>query len=258
MNPDKLSIGIIGGSGLYEILKNPESTNIDTPFTKSPVIIQKEELHDRILYFLPRHGTGHNIPPHMINYKANIFALYKVGCDCVLSTNAVGSLRDDYNPGDYVVIDQFMDFVRPITFFDGSFSINLRSGEKLFGVVHTDVTEPYASSLRDVLVSTAQQFNSTVHPVGTYATCNGPRFETPAEIKALQVLGADVVGMTNSSEATLCNEIKLKYATITLITNFGSGLQKKVSHEEVIEMFNLKIKELRKILRKTALSITNL
>ena len=159
---NKPVLGIIGGSGLYSLLTNSQSLEIKTPFSSIPITLQKEEFDDIIIYFLPRHGEKHSIPPHAVNYKANIYSLFKVGCQGVLSTNAVGSLHENIGPGSYVIIDQFIDFVRPITFFNGDFSVILPSGRKLEGVVHTDMSTPYDETLRQVLINAAEKKSDKV------------------------------------------------------------------------------------------------
>ncbi len=240
------SVCIIGGSGFYDYLKNPQKVKINTPFASNPITLYQESTSQNDVYFLPRHGGKHSIPPHKINYKANIFALHSLGISRVIATSAVGSLNPNIKPGDYVLIDQFIDFVRPITFFDGDFSIELPDGVKLSGVVHIDMTEPYCSEIRKEAKKLLM--NTDVHVKGTYFTTMGPRFETPAEIKALQHLGASVVGMTNSSEAILCREIGICYGVIAVVTNLGAGLQTTVNQQEVLEIFESRSKYLKKVL----------
>lgn len=240
------SICIVGGSGFYDYLKNPQEVKIKTPFDSNPVTLYQESTGQNDVYFLPRHGGKHSIPPHKINYKANIYALHSIGISRVIATSAVGSLNPNIKPGDYVLIDQFIDFVRPITFFDGDFSIELPDGVKLSGVVHIDMTEPYCTEIRKEAKKILM--NADVHVKGTYFTTMGPRFETPAEIKALQHLGASVVGMTNSSEAILCREIGICYGVIAVVTNFGAGLQTNVNQQEVLDIFDSRSIHLKTIL----------
>jgi 5'-methylthioadenosine phosphorylase len=226
---------VIGGSGFYNFLENPQEVTISTPFSKTPVMLY-QETKKRSLFFLPRHGGKHSIPPHKINFKANTFALHSLGISRVIATSAVGSLIPSLKLGDYVLIDQFIDFIRPITFFDGDFSIEFSNGSKLSGVIHVDMTEPYCSEVRDIAYQVLKKDNT--HYEGTYFTTMGPRFETPAEIKALQHLGATVVGMTNSSEAILCRELGICYGVIAVVTNMAAGLQTIVNHQEVLDIFN--------------------
>ncbi|MFX0084765.1 MAG: MTAP family purine nucleoside phosphorylase [Candidatus Hodarchaeota archaeon] len=236
------SICVIGGSGFYSFLRNPAELTIPTPFSKTPVLLYRETYEDKILYFLPRHGGNHSIPPHKINFKANIFALHLVGVSRVIATSAVGSLIPSLKVGNYVLIDQFIDFIRPITFFDGDFTLEFANGLKLSGVVHVDMTKPYCSEIRDTAYQVLK--NDNTHYKGTYFTTMGPRFETSAEIKALQHLGATVVGMTNSSEAILCREIGICYGVIAVVTNMAAGLQTIVNQQEVLDIFKSRLNHL--------------
>ena len=245
-SPPTNAVCVIGGSGFYDFLEEPDRISIATPFDSKPIIIYHQEYDRKNLYFLPRHGTGHSIPPHRINYKANIYALHKLSISQVLSTSAVGGLRSFLHPGDYVLFDQFIDFARSLTFFDGDFNINFSQGTHVSGVVHLDMSEPYCPEIRKTF-SEVLKDDSHTHPKGTYATSMGPRFETPAEIKALQQLGADVVGMTNSSEAILCRELGICYGVIAVVTNLAAGLQKEVSHQEVLDIFNSRSSQLKQL-----------
>jgi 5'-methylthioadenosine phosphorylase len=237
---------VIGGSGFYDLLSNPEELLISTPFDANPVTLYHESNDGKGIYFLPRHGGKHSIPPHRINFKANIYALHSLGISRVLATSAVGSLIPELKPGNYVLLDQFIDLVRPITFFDGDFKIKFRNGKVLSGVVHTDMSDPYCSEIRSIAYKLLK--NDDTHMGGTYVTAIGPRFETPAEIKAFKNLGASVVGMTNSSESILCREIGICYAVIAVVTNYGAGLQSSVNHQEVLDIFESRSIHLKKVI----------
>ena len=241
------SLCIIGGSGFYDFLPSPTKELVETPFSSEPVVLYHSKIKDQDLYFLPRHGSSHSIPPHRINFKANIYALHLLSISRVLSTSAVGSVRKAINPGNYVLLDQFIDFIRPITYFEGDFGVKFSDGNELSGVVHTDMTHPYCPDLRKHVWEILSKFNYS-QPKGTYYCAAGPRFETPGEIKALQAMGADVVGMTNSSEAILCRELGICYSSIAVVTNFAAGLQELVNHQEVIDLFNQRATELKSIL----------
>ncbi|MFX1285778.1 MAG: S-methyl-5'-thioadenosine phosphorylase [Promethearchaeota archaeon] len=245
----KASIAIIGGSGFYDFLENPSKLSVDTPFDSKPVVIYRQEQEENIIFFLPRHGGNHSIPPHRINFKANMYALHSLAIPRVIATSAVGSLHTSIKPGDYVLLDQFIDLVRPLTFFNGDFSVKFPQGTIISGVVHLDMTEPYCPEIRKIL-SVILENDLNTHIKGTYATTMGPRFETPAEIKALQHMGADVVGMTNSSEAILCRELGICYAVIAVVTNMAAGLQKVVTHNEVLDIFKSRSANLKKIFYK--------
>ncbi|MFX1516335.1 MAG: S-methyl-5'-thioadenosine phosphorylase [Promethearchaeota archaeon] len=247
-------ICIIGGSGFYDFLKDPSELTITTPFDSKPVSIYQQEVEGKILYFLPRHGGHHSIPPHKINFKANIYALHSLAIPRVIATSAAGSLQTVMRPGDYVVLDQFIDFVRPITFFDGDFSIEFRDGIIKSGVIHLDMSEPYCPEIREVFSEVLKNDQNT-HPKGTYATTMGPRFETPVEIKALQQMGVDLVGMTNSSEAILCRELGICYSVLAVVTNYAAGLQKQLSHGEVLDIFNSRAETLKQIFHEVITQI---
>ena len=247
----KSNIGIIGGSGVYSMFQTENQTKheITTPF--GTVTYTEFENNNRKVYFLPRHGESHSIPPHRINFKANIFALFSLGVKKIISTNAVGSLKNEIRPGHFVIIDQFIDLVSgPITFFDGEFKVTVNNKVKE-GVVHTDVTLPYSEDVRSSLIKTMKFFPDEVyHPRGCYVMFRGPRFETSAEISMFKDYG-DVVGMTGAPEAILAKELEMEYASLNVVTNFAAGLQKEISHTEVIELFNTKVMNLQNIIRKS-------
>ncbi|MFW9823253.1 MAG: S-methyl-5'-thioadenosine phosphorylase [Candidatus Thorarchaeota archaeon] len=245
--PPSYKVCVVGGSGFYNFLPNAENIVVKTPFGE--VNLNYQDRYDYTVYFLPRHGGKHSIPPHRVNYKANVFALHSLGVQRVLATNAVGSLKKSLNPGDYVILDQFIDLVRPITFFEDGFEVYFPQGSKLSGVVHVDMTEPYCSDIRTTLINILQNIAGT-HNSGTYVTTMGPRFETGAEIKVFQQLGADVVGMTNSSEAILCRELGICYGAIAVITNMAAGLQEYVDHQEVLDIFDSRSRQLNDIFNK--------
>ncbi|MHA1971761.1 MAG: phosphorylase family protein [Candidatus Hodarchaeales archaeon] len=238
-------ICVIGGSGIYDLLKEPSTIEVETPFAESPVKVYFQNIEGKEVFFLPRHGGKHSIPPHKINFKANIFALHKLGITRVLSTNAVGSLNKNMKPGDYVILSDFIDFTYPITFFDGKFVARFSGGFELKGVIHLDMTEPYCPEIRESFLRVLK--DKKHHSQGIYLRTMGPRFETPAEIYAIRQMGADVVGMTNPSEAILCRELGICYGTIAVITNFAAGMQKALSHQEVLDIFQSRVKEIKQL-----------
>jgi len=245
-------IGIIGGSGFYKLvdIRDPQRIYIDTPF--GVVQMTTGVLSGKEVVFLPRHGEGHTIPPHKINYHANAYAMYKLGVEKVIATSAVGSMREELRPGDFVLPDQIIDFTRgrKYTFFDGDFSVKLRSGEVRKGVYHVDVTEPYCRELRDIIYAVGREMNIRIHYRGTYVCTEGPRFETPAEIRFFKMIGGDVVGMTNSPEVFLFKELDICYALICVVTNYAAGMQERVSHEEVLEIFKERSKVLAELIKR--------
>jgi len=221
------NIAIIGGTGLYDprILENIREEEVNTPY--GVVKYKAGEFKGQEVAFIPRHGSKHSIPPHLINYRANTWAMKKIGVTKIISTTAVGSLNMSMGPGAFVIVDQFIDFTknRVNTFYEG--------GER--GVVHVDVTEPYCPDLRAILLNASKELAIPVHAAGTYICTEGPRFETPAEIKAFTILGGDVVGMTNVPEAVLAREAEMCYSTVSMVTNFAAGISRTpLTHGEVL------------------------
>ena len=205
------AIGIIGGTGVYD-----------------PSIF--ENIHE-----------DHTIPPHKINYRANIWGLKKLGVTFIISTTAVGSLNENFKPGHFVLTDQFLDFTknRITTFYEG--------GDR--PVAHLDVTNPYCPELRDILQKVGTEQGLTIHNGGTYVCTEGPRFETPAEIKMFHMLGGDTVGMTNVPEVNLANEAEMAYATISMITNYAAGISESaLTHAEVVEMMGNMAAQLKSLI----------
>ncbi|PKM82613.1 MAG: S-methyl-5'-thioadenosine phosphorylase [Firmicutes bacterium HGW-Firmicutes-14] len=236
-------IGIIGGTGVYDpkILKDISEEHIRTDYGNIRVTVGK---HNGIpVAFLPRHGEDHTIPPHRVNYRGNIMALRKLGVERILATGAVGSLNLKMNPGEFVLVDQFIDFTknRPHTFFE--------DGEK--GVVHIDMTEPYCREFRKIVATAAATLEIPLKTRGTYICTEGPRFETPAEIKMYSLLGGHLVGMTGVPEVVLAREAEMCYVTVAMITNFAAGISPKpLTHTEVLEAMGRSNDNLRKLIMR--------
>lgn len=229
---------IIGGTGVYDpaLLENPEPMVISTPYGDAAATIGTYQ--GKRIAFMPRHGAGHSIPPHRINYKANITALKQLGVTQVLATAAVGSLQRTYAPGSLVIVDDFLDFTksRPTTFFENG------------TVVHVDVSDPYCGRLRQTLLDTAAATGVDVHASGTYVCTEGPRFESPAEIRMYQSLGAAVVGMTSVPEVVLAKEAELCYATVCMVTNYAAGISETpLTHEEVVQEMANNVHKIRSL-----------
>ena len=218
-------IAIIGGTGFGAALVAGTPETIHTDY--GPAALTRADLGDGLtLLFFARHGAGHVLPPHKINHRANVAALKSLGADAVLATTAVGSLRPEIAPGDFVVLDDFLDFTKGdvVTFY----------GEP-GRVQHTDFSSPYDPDLRQILLQTADpKLAPRIHSSGTYLCTSGPRYETPAEVR-LFGQWASVVGMTGAPEAILCREAGLRYAGVALATNYGTGLMttQPLSHAEV-------------------------
>ncbi|MBF0466613.1 MAG: S-methyl-5'-thioadenosine phosphorylase [Nitrospirae bacterium] len=222
------NIGIIGGSGIYEMkgLQKVKDLPLETPFGKPSDNFKIVKIGGKDVVFLPRHNSSHNIPPHMINYRANIWGMRKLGVKTIIATGSVGSISSLLTPGDLVLPDQIIDMTknRPTTFFDSD------------AVYHVDFTEPYCPALREFILKSAAECNIPVLPRGTYVCTEGPRFETRAEIKLYGQLGSDMVGMTQMPEAILARELELCYATIATVTNNAAGISKeKLTTSEVID-----------------------
>ena len=246
-------IGIIGGSGFYNL--GEEEITVSTDFGKVTVSLYKVGSKKEII-FLPRHGKKHSVSPTNVNYRANILALYQLGVKGILVTNAVGSMYYQIKPGDLVIPHDIIDFTkkREYTFFDGNFSIKINGIIKK-GVVHTDVSHPFDEKLRRAIYDVSKSRKENMIWNGVIAVTEGPRFETPAEIFALKKLGATLAGMTTSPEVFLANELDIPYATLAVVTNYVAGMQREVTHTEVIEIFNKKVPVVREILLETAKKI---
>ncbi|HOJ93015.1 MAG TPA: S-methyl-5'-thioadenosine phosphorylase [Dictyoglomaceae bacterium] len=234
-----MRIAIIGGTGVYDpaFLENPEELIISTPFGEAKVL--KGIYYGEEVGFLARHGVKHSVPPHKVNYKANMWALKNLGVERILTTTAVGSLKMNLVPGDIVILDQFIDFTknRDYTYYNGD------DGR----VIHLDFTNPYCPELRNILFNAAKELGIRVHPYGTYVCTEGPRFETPAEIKMFATFG-DVVGMTNVPEVILARELEMCYATVSLVTNYAAGISQNIlTHQEVLEVMSENIEKVRKL-----------
>ena len=216
---------IIGGTGL-ETLSTQYTVTAQTVKTRFGVT-ELLEVPELGLFFLSRHGKSHTIAPHEINYRANIQALKDLGIERLLAPNAVGSLRLDLPPDSLVLIDDFLDMTRarPLSLFD----------EPESGVRHTDFSQPYCPELRDILLETAAEMDLSLLPRGTYVCADGPRFESPAEVRMYAQLGGDVVGMTGLPEAVFAREAGICYAAVAIVTNHAAGLtDDPVDHAEVV------------------------
>ncbi|MDD3652850.1 MAG: S-methyl-5'-thioadenosine phosphorylase [Desulfotomaculaceae bacterium] len=235
-----VNLAIIGGTGVYDpdIMTDPQEETVSTPYGEVRLIVGS--FHNRKVAFMNRHGTGHSVPPHLVNYRANIAALKKLGVKSVLSTAAVGSLNPSMQPGHFVFIDQFIDFTksRQTTFYDGGVS----------GVVHIDMTNPYCAELRDILSRAARSLGFFSHAMGTYICTEGPRFETAAEIKMYRLFGGDLIGMTGVPEAPLAREAEMCYATIAMVTNYAAGISPtNLTHQEVLDTMAQNSENIRKL-----------
>lgn len=222
-----MKFAMIGGTGFYRVGEEcGESIGVETPYGR--VDLDRAWLGDAEVLFLPRHGREHGIPPHRVNYRANIAALKEIGVRNVLASAAVGSMNEEMPPGTLVAASQILDFTRgrPSTFFDGA-------GAK---VVHVDMTEPYCPHLREELAAAAEATGEAVQPEGVYVCAEGPRFETAAEIRMFRQMGGDIVGMTGMPEAALAREAGLCYAAVAVVANWAAGVSEEpLRHGDVSE-----------------------
>jgi 5'-methylthioadenosine phosphorylase len=209
---EKVPLGVIGGSGLYEIegLTNIRSIKVATPFGRPSDDYIVGTLHGIRVAFLPRHGRGHRIMPTDINYRANIYGMKKLGVERIISVSAVGSMKEEIKPGDIVVPDQFYDHTkhRRSTFFGNGI------------VAHVGMADPVCAGLCSVLIEAGSKVGATVHRGGTYLCMEGPQFSTRAESMTYREWNVDVIGMTNATEAKLAREAEICYSTIALATDY--------------------------------------
>lgn len=226
-----VAVAVIGGSGFqrWDRFNHTETIGVMTPYASEAVKLLAGSLGGREIVFLPRHGPDHTCPPHRVNYRANIRALKEIDVHAVLAIATVGGISANAVPGSLMIPDQILDYThgRAHTFFDGEDGV----------VAHVDMTEPYCGRLRDHLVRGAQRRGIAVIGHGIYAATQGPRFETPAEIRRLEQDGADVVGMTGMPEAALAKELQLPYAAIAVVVNPAAGkADGGISLEEIREI----------------------
>jgi len=242
-------IGVIGGSGLYHMegLANVSEVEVDTPFGKPSDPLVQGKLGERSLVFLPRHGKGHRFLPTEINFRANIFAMKKLGVEHIVSVSAVGSLREDIAPGHLVVPDQFIDRTsqRPSTFFGNGI------------VAHVSLADPFCPMLSRDLVNAAKQSGGTVHTGGTYLCMEGPQFSTRAESHLYRAWGAHIIGMTNLQEAKLAREAEICFSTLALATDYDCWNQAAgdVEIEHVLQVLGQNVALAQKTIRIIAESL---
>ncbi|MFG2341320.1 S-methyl-5'-thioadenosine phosphorylase [Streptomyces yangpuensis] len=241
-------IGVIGGSGFYSFLEDVSEIQVETPYGPPSDSLYIGELAGRSVAFLPRHGRSHTVPPHRINYRANLWALRSVGVRQVLGPCAVGGLRPEYGPGTLLVPDQLVDRTqsRVQTFFDG---VPLPDG-RVPNVVHTTFADPYCPVGRSVAVAAARGQEWEPVDGGTMVVIEGPRFSTRAESRWYASAGWSVIGMTGHPEAILARELGLCYTSMALVTDLDAGAEtgEGVSHTEVLKVFGENVGRLRTVL----------
>lgn len=221
-------VAVIGGSGLYRLheASSADSHEIATPYAIEPVVLSLERTAAGSAWFLPRHGRDHSVAPHLVNYRANLWALREAGVDTVIAVNAVGGINAALAPGALVLPDQLIDYSwgREHTYFTGTHALER----------HVDFTWPYDRELGRVLRDAALMLDMPVQEGGTYGCTQGPRLETAAEIRKMERDGCDIVGMTGMPEAGLARELGLRYACIAFVVNRAAGLgADTISHAEI-------------------------
>jgi len=226
----KADIGVIGGSGFYELINKAEKVSIDTPFGPTSDKISLGLIANKKVAFIPRHGSKHSYPPHMVPYAANIYAFKKLGVTRIIAPTASGSLNKVYKPGDFVLCDQFVNFTsgRIDSFFQG----NNTPRELKYKVVHISGS-PYCEMLRNIAFKQAQKNNIKCHKSATVVVINGPRFASKAESVWYQSNGWGVINMTQYPEAILAHEASICYLNISLITDYDNGIIDKLKIKPV-------------------------
>ncbi|MGA9774393.1 MAG: S-methyl-5'-thioadenosine phosphorylase [Candidatus Dormiibacterota bacterium] len=249
----KEPVGIFGGSGLYELLEGAEEVRLDTPFGPPSDAIFLGEIGGRPVAFMPRHGRGHTIPPHKINFRANLQAMSQVGVSRVVGPAAVGSLRAELAPGSIVIPDQFVDrtWGRADTFWDGP------------QVEHLAAAHPYCPELGDLAEARGRAAGIAMHRGQTMVVIQGPRFNTNAESTSYSRQGWGVVGMTGYPEVVLARELGMCYASLALVTDYDAGLEgspevKPVSHQEVLRVFAANIDRVKALLSEVVAGLPEL
>src|SRR3954468_14443098 len=237
---DQAEIGIFGGSGFYSLLEDVREAKIDTPYGAPSDSVFLATVAGRSVAFMPRHGRRHTIPPHRINYRANVWAMRSLGVKAVIAPCAAGSLQLHVKPGDFVVCDQFVDRTRtrPHTFYDGPI------------VTHLSSAETYDPTLRALAIRTIRDHGIEVHEHGTMVVIEGPRFSTKAESKWFTDAGWEVIGMTGYPEAWLCRELGMAVVNIALITDYDAGIHEgteAVDAQSVTEVFAQNAERIQKV-----------
>jgi len=246
---EQVKLGIIGGSGLYGMpgLARTKEVRVATPFGKPSDAYLVGTLAGKRVAFLARHGRGHRILPTELNFRANLYGFKKLGVERILSVSAVGSLKEEYKPMDFLVPDQFFDRTRQrvSTFFGNGI------------VAHVSFADPFCPALRQVLMEACRRAGVTVHDGGTYVCMEGPMFSTKAESHTYRKLGFDVIGMTNLQEAKLAREAEICYATVAMVTDYDCWHPEHdaVTGQQVMEYLARNIENVQGVIREAALRV---
>jgi 5'-methylthioadenosine phosphorylase len=239
----KAEIGIIGGSGFYSLLEECESVEMETDYGRPSAEIAIGRVGGRDVAFIPRHGKGHTIPPHRVPYRANIAALAELGVKRIIATSTVGSLKEEYAPGDFVIFDQFVNMThgREDTFYDRSI------------VAHVGMAEPYCSEMRSIASELLSSMRIKHHDRGTAVVINGPRFSSKAESRFFASQGFETINMTQYPEAALAREKALCYLGMGIVTDYDAGLEgrsdvRAVTIGEVLRVFGENVGKAKKVI----------
>lgn len=240
---ERADVGVFGGSGFYSLLEDAREQKVETPYGEPSDTLTVGEIAGRRVAFLPRHGRTHRLPPHRINYRANVWAMKALGVQWVFGPCAAGSLQPHIRPGEFVICDQFVDrtWGRGDTFYDGPIT------------THVSAADPFCPTLRRLAVEGARAVGITVHDRGTVVVIQGPRFSTRAESRWFRSQGWEVINMTNYPEGILARELELCFVNISLITDYDVGVEgdpgvEAVTHEGVVRVINENNEKLRRLI----------
>lgn len=240
---EKVDIGVFGGTGFYKFFDNVKEVTVETPYGSPSSSIGIVDIEGKKVAFLPRHGKNHEYPPHKIPYRANLWAMKKLGVERIIAPNACGSLQPHIKVGDFVICDQFVDRTsgRVSTFYDGPIT------------THISMSEPYCPELREIAINNLEKLNYSHHPKGTVVVIEGPRFSTISESKWFTSMGWEVINMTQYPEVVLARELEMCFLNISVVTDYDVGLVQEgkvepVSHEMVIKIFNENLEKLKTLI----------
>ncbi|MEP0814250.1 MAG: S-methyl-5'-thioadenosine phosphorylase [bacterium] len=243
MELPRAKIGVFGGSGLYALMEGAQEVPIDTPYAHPSGFITVGEISGKSVAFLPRHGRKHQYPPHMVNFRANLWAFKQLGVRQIIGPCAAGSLQPHVKVGDFVISDQLVDrtTTRVTSFYDGP------------ATTHVSFAEPYCPRMRELAIEACKRAGVTAHPKGTVVVVEGPRFSTKAESRWYSSMGWEVINMTQFPEALLARELEMCYVNIAMITDYDSGLEGRpdiqpVTNDEVLRVFRENLEKLKKII----------
>ena len=237
---DQAEIGIFGGTGIYDsgLLQDSKEIIIETPYGKTSDTITIGEFEGKKIAFMPRHGKKHSIPPHMINYCANVWAFKECGITRIISPSAVGSLKEKIKPGHFVLPSQFIDFTKS----------RKNSFSKVGKVIHISVADPFCPELQKNISDVVDSQNITMHKNCTYVCIEGPRFSTKAESKFYKSIGSDIIGMTLVPECQLAREAQMCYVSISTVTDYDVWAEKPVTAKEVMDTLSKNVEITKKLL----------